>query len=186
MIFTNEPLSLVFPTPEYEEKAKDIIKEMHEYNSGINGSGGLDSFLERDDYAGWLKKVISYMDVANIKEGKVPDLTYFYVRNSDERVVGMVNIRLADNEFICTEAGHIGYFIRPTERRKHYASQMLNDALRVCRILRLYRVFVTCDVANSASAGTIKNCGGVLDAQFYSEAFKEEIQRYVIDNREEK
>jgi len=186
MKFTDESLSLVFPTAEYEEKAKEIINEMHEYNSEVNGSGGIEPFLERDDYAGWLKKVISYTDVANIKEGKVPCLTYFYVRNSDGRVVGMINIRLADNELVCTEAGHIGYFIRPTERRKHYASQMLNDALRVCRILRLYRVYVTCDVTNPASAGTIKNCGGVLEEELYSETFKVEIQRYVIDNREEK
>ena len=186
MTFTNESLSLVFPTAEYEEKAKEIINEMHEYNSEVNGSGGIEPFLEKDDYAGWLNKVISHLDLANIEEGKVAAITYFYVRNSDKRVVGMVNIRLEDSDFICTEAGHIGYFIRPTERRKHYASQMLSDALDICRRLRLYTVYVSCDVTNPASAGTIKNCGGVLEAEFYSEAFKENIQRYVIDNREEK
>ena len=183
MKFTDESLSLVFPTAEYEEKAKEIINEMHEYNSEVNGSGGIEPFLEKDDYAGWLKNVISYLDFANIKEGKVSGITYFYVRNCDQRVVGMVNIRLEDSEFICREAGHIGYFIRPTERRKHYASQMLSDALDICRRLRLYTVYVSCDVTNPASAGTIKNCGGVLEEEFYSEAFKENIQRYVIDNR---
>ena len=186
MKFTNEALKLVFPTKEYEEQAKEFIKEMQDYNSEINGTGGILKYIENDDYDGWLKKVVSSLDFANIEEGKAAAITYLYVRESDGRLVGMVNIRLEENDFIRNEAGHVGYSIRPTERRKHYASQMLNDALAILRRLRLYKVAVSCDVTNPASAGTIKNCGGVLEAEFYSEAFKENIQRYVIDNREEK
>ena len=92
----------------------------------------------------------------------------------------MMNIRIGENDFILAEAGHIGYCIRPTERRKHYATQMLAEGVRVCKLMRINDVIVSCDKVNIASAKTIMNNGGVLDAEFYSERFGEVIQRYVI------
>lgn len=106
----------------------------------------------------------------------------YYVREEDDRIVGMINIRLATSDAVRTEVGHMGYSIRPTERRKHYGTQMLKEALEFCKPLRLNEVVLTCDKTNPASAGVIKNCGGVLEAEFYSEMFDEVIQRYVIKN----
>ena len=63
-----------------------------------------------------LEKVISQIDIANIPESKIPAITYFYVREADDRIVGMINIRLALNDFLRKEGGHIGYSVRPTER----------------------------------------------------------------------
>lgn len=181
--FIDEELRLVFPTMEYEAQAKDFISEFYKYDSEINGTGGIEPFLENDNYAGWISKVLSDIDIANIDEGRVPALTYFYIREADKRIVGMVNIRLDENELIRKETGHIGYCIRPTERRKHYASQMLNDSLRVWRRLRIRDVLVSCDKDNIASAKAIKSCGGKLEDEFYSETFEEVIQRYVIASK---
>ena len=180
MQFIDEKMSLVFPTMEYETQAKEFVAEFFEYNSEINGTGGIVPFLEKDDYAGWIKKVLSDIDIANIDEKRVPTLTYFYIREADKKIVGMVNIRLDENEFIRKEAGHIGYCIRPTERRKHYASQMLHDSLKVCRRVRIKNVLVSCDKENIASAKTIKSCGGILEDEFYSETYKEVLQRYAL------
>ena len=93
----------------------------------------------------------------------------------------MINIRLSLNDILRKEGGHIGYCIRPTERRKHYAANMLNDALKVYDTLGIHEVIISCDKSNIASAGVIKKCGGELEAEFYSETFKEVIQRYVIE-----
>ena len=57
---------------------------------------------------------------------------------------------------------------------------MLKDALKVCDLLRIDEVILCCDKSNIASANVIKNCKGVLEAEFYSETFKEVIQKYVI------
>ena len=175
-------MKFVFPTLEYKEKAIDYIREFYEYNSEINGSGSLDRFLRESTYEAWLQKLIGAIDIANIPQGKVPGLTYFYVREEDGRIVGMINIRLATSDVVRTEVGHMGYSIRPTERRKHYGTQMIREALEFCKPLRLSEVVLTCDKSNLASAGVIKNCGGVLEAEFYSEMFDEVIQRYVIKN----
>ena len=135
-------MKLVFPKPEYKDKAIDYINEFIEYGSEINGSGSLDRYLLEATYEEWLEKVISYMDIANIPKGKVPDLTYFYVREEDDRIVGMVNIRLALNDFLRNEAGHIGYSVRPTERRKHYATEMLRSSLEVLKAIGIKEALV--------------------------------------------
>ena len=173
-------MKLVFPHIAYKEKAMEYIKEFHEYGSEINGTGSLDRYLREHTYEAWLRKIIGDMDIANIPESKVPALTYFYVREEDDRIVGMVNIRLTLNDFLRDEGGHIGYSIRPTERRKHYGSGMLSAALKVCDTIGIKEVLVSCDKNNIASAGVIKNCGGVLLRESYSETFDEMLQMYVI------
>ena len=173
-------MKLVFPTIAYKEQAIEYINEFKEHGSEVNGSGALDDYLEESTYEEWLTKVLADMDIANIVKPRVPALTYFYVREEDNRIVDMVNIRLALNDFLRTEGGHIGYSIRPTERRKHYATEMLKEAIAVCNTVGIREVLVTCDKVNVASAKVIQNAGGELEEEFYSEIYKEVVQRYVI------
>ena len=92
----------------------------------------------------------------------------------------MVNIRLALNEFMRREGGHVGYSIRPTERRKHYGTALLDMTLKVYDTMGIRDVLVSCDKENIASAGVIKNCGGVLKDEFFSETYNEMLQMYCI------
>jgi len=57
---------------------------------------------------------------------------------------------------------------------------MLNDGLKVCDTLGIKEVLISCDEDNKASSGVIKNCGGVLNDEFFSESFHEMLQMYVI------
>lgn len=173
-------MKFVFPSLLYKEKAIQFIHEFYEYNSEINGSGGLNRFLKESTYEEWIKKVYADMDVANILPPRVPALTYFYVREEDGKIIGMINIRLALNDFLRREGGHIGYCIRPTERQKHYATDMLNSGLKVCDTLGIREVILTCDRLNTASAKVIQNCRGELVEEFYSDTFQENIQKYII------
>ncbi len=177
---TSGRMKLVFPSMEYKEKAIDYINEFNEYGSEVNGSGSLDDFLKESTYEKWLEKVMNYIDIANLPEPYVPDLTYFYVREEDDRIVGMVNIRLALNDFLRKEGGHIGYSVRPTERRKNYATDMLSLALKVCGKIGIKEVLVSCDKENAASVGVIRKCDGLLKDEFYSETFDETIQMYGV------
>ena len=173
-------MKLVFPRIEYKEKAIDYIKEFHEYGSEIHGSGSLDRFLKESTYEKWLEKLLNYIDIANVPKSKVPGLTYFYVRKEDDRIIGMVNIRLALNDYLRKEGGHIGYSVRPTERRNHYGTDMLTQALDVCGTIGINEVLVSCDKKNTASAGVIRKCDGLLKDEFYSETYDEIVQMYSI------
>ena len=149
-----------------KEDAIDYIREFLEYGSEINGAGGLHRFL--DDYEGWLKKLdLDYIQVPD--EERVPARTYFLVRESDSRIVGMINIRLALNERLRKYGGNIGYSIRPTERGKGYNNINLYLGLKVCRKYGIERIFMDADLENPASWKTMEAFGGVRIREYYDD-----------------
>lgn len=169
---------LEVPSLKRKEEAVDYINEFYKYNSQINGVGGLDRYL--DDYEGWLEKLEQdYVRVPS--EEKVPARTYFLVRKSDDRIIGMINIRLALNERLRNYGGNIGYSIRPTERRKGYNKINLYLALKICQQYGIKEVLLDCDKENLGSAKTMQALGGIMVKEYYSEQYDEVIQDYIID-----
>lgn len=86
---------------------------------------------------------------------------------------------IAINDALRFDGGHIGYSVRPSRRRRGYATQMLALALDECRKLGIDKALVTCLKANIGSAKTIINNGGILDSEFI-DADGEMSQRYWI------
>jgi len=183
-----ELLKQVKPTKEYEKQAIEYIKEFHQYNSEINGVGGLDRYLE--DYDGWLEKLEEDRNRIPNKE-KVPAETYFLVKTKDNTIVGMVNIRLVLNEKLKKFGGNIGYSIRPTERRKGYNKVNLYLALLVCQKYGIKEVFMDCDKNNIASRRTIESLGGLLLQEYFDDEnnkcviqyFKINVEKSINDNK---
>lgn len=173
-------MKLVFPCIEYKDKAIEYINEFYEFKSEINGTGSLDHYLKESTYETWLENVKNSVDITNIPNTEVPKITYFYVREEDNHIIGMVNIRLALNDYLRREGGHIGYSIRPTERRKNYGTQLLSEALKVCDKNGIKTVLVSCASQNIASSGVIKNCGGVLKNESYCDSVNGMLQMYEI------
>ena len=94
--------------------------------------------------------------------------------------MGAVNIRHYLTDFLLREGGHIGDGIRPSERRKGYATAMIKLALEECKKLGIKRVLLVCDKDNIGSAKSIMNNGGVLENEFI-DAEDKAVQRYWID-----
>jgi len=156
------------PGIERKKDAAEYIREFREYQSEINGTGGLDRFVDSGDYEGWLEKLS--MDYTRIPDEKrVPARTYFLVRESDSRIVGMINIRLALNERLSHYGGNIGYSIRPTERGKGYNNINLYLGLKVCRKYGIERIFMDADLENPASWKTMEAFGGVRVREYYDD-----------------
>lgn len=172
-----EEVLLISPTVEYENQAQEYIKEFKEYNSQLNGVGRMDRF---DDYSSWLGYLDDMQDSEKIPVGRVPNYTYFLVRKEDNRILGMTNIRKELNQYYLQDAGHIGYSIRPTERKKGYGEKILSLALSKCKELSLIKVLLTCDKHNIASAKIIQKNNGILEDETYSEMSSIIIQRYWI------
>lgn len=176
-----DKLKLVTPTIEYKDKAIEFIEEFNVYFSPINGVGGLNRYL--DDYEGWLKK-LDEDSKREVTEEKVPALTYFLVRKEDDRIVGMINIRLKLNEKLKKYAGHIGYSIRPTERQKGYNKINLYLGLKVLYEHGEENAFLDCDSDNLGSAKTIEALGGKLIREYYNEDEGCMIRDYNINIKE--
>ena len=173
-----DELKLVTPAPEHEAAAFAYLAEFREHDSQIHGVGGLDRY---DDYSQWLEKLAEDRDWEHTTPNRVPADTYFLMRREDSRPLGMINIRHQLNDFLLREGGHIGYSIRPTERRKGYAAAMLAMALERCRELGLKRVLITCDKGNIGSARTIQKNGGVLENEITGSHLADVLQRYWIE-----
>ena len=75
--------------------------------------------------------------------------------------MGTIQIRHRLTGELCRSGGNIGYGVRPDERKKGYASQMLTLALDFCRKIDLERVLLDCRADNAASERTIRKCGGI-------------------------
>lgn len=105
----------------------------------------------------------------NLKPGWVPATFLFaFVRQSDgrDRCVGRVSIRhrlLPGMEIV---GGHIGYGVRPSERKKGYATAILGRALTVAKMIGIEKAIISCDDANLGSLRTIERNGGSLEAVF--------------------
>lgn len=104
----------------------------------------------------------------NLPESWVPDSTYWLVTDNN-RIVGAVNIRHSLTEHLFNAGGHIGYGIRPSERRKGYATKLLELSLEKTKKLNITRALVVCDEVNTASEKTILHNGGVRDDDFIEE-----------------
>jgi len=96
-------------------------------------------------------------------EGRVHCEQFWITSEGD--VIGFVSFRHSiDSEFLRTEGGHIGYSVRPSQRRRGHASRALGLTLRRAREIGLDRVLITCDEDNLASARTIESRGGVFES----------------------
>ena len=161
-----------------EKDALDFIEEFYDNNSEINGTGGLQRYM--DNYVGWIEKVNKDLNKEPDEE-RVPAETYFLVRESDDRIVGMINIRLALNYKLWNYGGHIGYSIRPSERRKGYNNINLYLALIVCANRGLEAVLLDCDKENLGSSKTMQALGGKMIYEYFDSEKNITIQNYVID-----
>lgn len=86
---------------------------------------------EIEDYSEWLALCGRNADAKTVSPDWVQSSTFFAVRERDGRIVGMADIRHVLNRFLRTYGGHVGYGVRPSERRKGYATQILGMAWRL-------------------------------------------------------
>lgn len=159
---------LILPTEEHKLEADEFKKEF--FDSGetvINGSALFDQL----DYTEWLEHTKKYRRVETAGEDWVPSTTFFAVRKEDKKIVGMIDIRHhIRHPFLLEYGGHIGYAVRPSERRKGYASEMLALAIDYAKEIGLDKVMLGCYTDNAGSVKTIQKCGGKLvEEKLYSD-----------------
>ena len=147
-----EKIILVKPNLSYADEITKYKEESLKESPLINGSAGLDRLSSIED---WLEELNKRSCEDTVPKGLVPSSTYLGVREKDNYIVGMIDIRHYLNEYLTQVGGNIGYSVRKSERNKGYAKQMLKLALEKCKELKIKKVLITCDEDNITSEKVI-------------------------------
>lgn len=178
-----DDLNLIEATPEYAGQLWQFRKEVFEHDPDDgNRFAGCMSIESASSAEEWIKICQMRKSEATCKQAgvDVPSTTYFAVRKSDNKLVGVIDLRHHINHPILgTWGGHCGYTVRPSERGKGYAKEMLRLNLQNAKALGINKILVTCYPSNDASERVIRANGGVYEKTVVVDGIK--IQRFWID-----
>ena len=169
---------LIKLTKEYYPQLSEMIDEWR-LDQEINHTNHSPWSIFKNDY----NDIDYYLENLEFKEpegDKVPDSVFFLLDAERNVLLGAVNIRHYLNDYLLQYGGHIGDGIRPSERRKGYATEMIRLSLIECKKLGIDKVLMVCDKSNIGSAKSIIKNGGILENEFVDED-GEVNQRYWID-----
>ena len=171
-------MRLIEPTIEYDAQIQAYRQEFLDLGGSMDGCGSLRRFDRTED---WLDQVEALKKPETTPPELVPMSQYIYVREEGKKVVGVIQIRHYFNEFLEKYAGHIGYSVCPSERRKGYATAMLRLVLPKCKALGIDRVLISCVQGNEGSRRVITNNGGVYESTVRLAERDVYLERYWID-----
>lgn len=147
-------VNFVIPSEVHRDAVLDYIADVRSHDGEFDGSAGLGEF---DSYTAWLERIRL---LSSEKAGKYGFFrTLVYLAYDGEIPVGIVSIRLTDDGFVTAYAGHIGYHVRPSMRRRGYAAQLLGFAVGICRENGISVPVVCTDPGNLPSQRTALSCG---------------------------
>lgn len=154
-------MKLVLPDVKYKNSFLKCLDEL-ELDPDKRRIHFEESFDEiRNNFEQYVVRELERAEGKNLPEGYVPSATYWLVDNDE--FVGRVNIRHRLNDHLLKIGGHIGYYIRPSQRKKGYGRKILELALPKAKELGINRVLVTCDEDNPGSKKIIEENGGVYE-----------------------
>lgn len=168
-------VKLIEPTVGYKDEYLDMLSEWHAAGEKLVP---FVLKMETGDFSAMVSELLGFREGKNVPDTFVEHSTFWLVDDT-RKVIGAVNIRHRLNDRLLHIGGHIGYGIRPSARRKGYATELLRLALEKAAGMGLEKVLLTCDKANAGSAGTIMNNGGILESEVIDE-HGTAVQRYWI------
>lgn len=150
-------MKLVKPSVTYKESYLSALEEAsHEK---------LESFLaapkDNQTFKDFVNYINDHANGKNLPDGYVPATTFWITDGN--KIIGRIQLRHILNDYLKQYGGHIGYYIRPSERRKGYATKALKEVLKYAQEMGLDKVLLTCDEDNIGSNKVIQSCGGILE-----------------------
>jgi len=168
-------VSLVLPRLDLRETYIECVKEFVANNEPFVP---FPLSFQYDDFDELLAKLDSYSKGVGIEEF-VANTTYWLIAQNE--VVGVSNLRHKLTPSLRRDGGHIGYGIRPSQRRKGYGDILLRETLEKARGLGLHKVLLTSARDNVASVRVILKNSGVLETEHYLSNRGEMVQLYWIE-----
>lgn len=119
-------------TKQDKEKIIEMFDEymQSELMPGIDRFEGIRDFekLKKLSFNDWIDDLEKNKYEENLPESYSPHILYLAI-NDDNKIIGAIGLRWKQVPILMTFGGLIGYSIRPSQRGKGYASEMLKLAL---------------------------------------------------------
>ena len=164
---------LVRASTEYRDAFLDVAREWR--------ASGVDRYAAAlADFDAWFAKFELQSNQATCPPRFVAQDQLWLV-DDDGRILGGARLRHRLAPHLLVEGGHVGYDVRPSERRKGVGTRLLALVLERARTLGIDRVLVTCDHDNVGSAKIIERNGGVETTTSVSEHSGKVVRRFWID-----
>lgn len=168
---------LTEPSEVYAEQIGEYRQEFLDAGSSMDGCGPLRKCEDPITYISECRKCTV---PETLPEGLVIATQFLYVRKSDDCVVGMIQVRHYFNDYLSRFGGHIGYSVKPSERRKGYATSMLHAVLSYCKEIGFDKILIACLDGNTGSEKTILNNGGIYESTVYEPGKNRGLKRFWI------
>lgn len=160
-----DEIKLIKPTMEYAEDIMQFRQEILDAKDpdAFAGCGNLEECTTAQQ---WIDTISLMENQETCPEGRVSANIFIAVRTSDNKIVGVIDLRHhLGNPVLSLWGGHFGYIVRPSERKKGHAREMVRQNLEKCKELGLHEVMITCNRSNIASERTILANGGVFEKE---------------------
>jgi len=158
-----DKISLLRPSKILESQAKEFRNEFFEHGEKEINGGGL--FDKIDSFDEWLEKVSKNISKDTVDKNWIVTDTFFAIREYDKKIIGIIDFRHELNDFL-KDFGHCGYSVRPSERKKGYATEMLKQVIEIARQIGLKEFQLSCKKNNIPSVKTITKNDGIYCRSF--------------------
>lgn len=166
-------LKLIKLSKKYKKQLFDMMDEWTK-----SGEKNVPWSIRKNDYRDF-ENYLNNLDVKKAKDELVFDSTFFALDISRNIFVGAINIRNNLNDKLLLYGGHIGDGIRPSERRKGYATEMISLALVECKKLGMDKVLMVCYKDNIGSKKSIIKNGGILENEIIDKEGKVNLRYWL-------
>ena len=172
-------LRLIKPDKKYYIQYKEMMDEWNDSKTRISPWPLKLEYNTKNKFKEMVKRVEEVEKGENLGEYEASS-TYWLYDDIEDKIIGASNIRHYLTEEGYKTWGHIGYGIRPSKRRKGYATKLLNMTLEKAKNIGIDRVLLGAYEDNIGSWKTMEKCGAEFEKTVIEEETGLKIKRYWI------
>jgi predicted acetyltransferase len=121
-----------------------------------------------DEFARLVANRVGDAEEGSLRPPGWTSATHLWMADPDQpdEFVGAISLRHSiEHPMLASVGGHVGYGVRPSARRRGFASDALSQVVPLAAARGIPRLLVTCDLDNVASARTIESNGGQFEGE---------------------
>lgn len=155
-------IQLIHPQPKWQDSFNDLINEAKIANE-IPELGH--AYRPNEDFSSMCIRLENRKQGINIHPRDVPSCLFWILDVKRGVIVGTLDMRYKITGDYFKRLGHVAYYIKPSERKKGYATQALKEVLKFYKSNGISKILVTCYKDNIASQKVIQKNAGKFESE---------------------